>query len=339
MTDNTIKNKEDKGGTVLPIRNLTYSQVGVGLLIFILGIVAILIFQNLSTGEKLTFSTASLVSFLFGIALSAASIVLAIAAITLGKVSERIMIERSDESIRLQNEVFIKTTDALQRIESSTGVTEKRIEDIIAGRAGDISHKIASKIAEERVGRRDARELEQEIKDSLLSELSKAKRSESAEEREKKMEQGEQARKEYKMFQDKVLLSIADSKLTQSEKIGDGHFRQKGEDLVDGVFRVGGERIAVCTFSVSPVLAKAFQNSFWDFLLDIANEIKNGTFNKIILAFDDSLGENEKFTPALNKLRQIIQKDISDSIIVVDGCDGSAASKVKDIFKQIAGNA
>jgi hypothetical protein len=338
MTNNTIKNKEDKGQIVPPMRNLTYSQIGTGLLIFVLGIVATLIFQNLSTGEKLTFSTASLVSFLFGIALSAASIVLAISAITLGKVSERIMIERSDESIRLQNEVFIKTTEAFQRIESSTGVTEKRIEDIIAGRAGDISHKIAGKIAEERVGRRDPRELEQEIRESLLSELSQTKQSASPEQRKKNTEQQEQAHKEYKKFQNKVLLSLADSKLTQSEKIGDGHFTAKGDDLVDGVFRVGRERIAVCTFSGAPVLSATYQDAFWTFLLDIASEIKNGTFTKTILAFDNSLSENDNFTPALNKLRQVIQKDISDSIIVVDGCDGSAASKVEDIVKEMSRN-
>jgi len=339
MTDITIKNKEDKAESVSRPRNLTYSQIGIGLLIFILGVVATLIFQNLSTGEKITFSTASLVSFLFGIALSAASIVLAIAAITLGKVSERIMIERSDESIRLQNEVFVKTTEAFQRIESSTGVTEKRIEDIIAGRAGDISHKLAGKIAEERVGRRDPRQLEEEIRESLLSELSQTKESETPEERKKRIEQQEQALKEYKKFQSKVLLSLADSKLTHSEKIGDGQFRGKGDDLVDGVFTVGKQRVAVCTFSVSPVLTKSFQDSFWDFLLQIAEEIRKGTFKKIILAFDDSLGEKENFTTSLNKLRDIIQKDISDSIIVVDGCNGSAASKVEDIFKEISVNA
>jgi hypothetical protein len=339
MTDITIKNIEDKGESVPRTRNLTYSNIGIGLLIFILGIVATLIFQNFSTGEKITFSTASLVSFLFGIALSAASIVLAIAAITLGKVSERIMIERSDESIRLQNDVFVKTTEAFQRIESLTGVTAKRIEDIIAGRAGDISHKLAGKIAEERVGRRDPRELEQEIRESLLSELLQTKESETAEEDKKRMKQQEQAYKEYNKFKSKVLLSLANSKLTQTEKIGDGQFKGKGDDLVDGVFTVGKQRVAICTFSVSPILAKSFQNSFWDFLIQIANEIRKSTFNKIILAFDNSLGENENFTPSLNKLRDIIQKDISDTIIVVDGCDGSAASKIEDIFKEISGNA
>jgi hypothetical protein len=153
------------------------------------------------------------------------------------------------------------------------------------------------------------------------------------------MEQREQAMKQYRNFQNKVLLSLANSKLSHSEKIGDGQFRGKGDDLVDGVFTVGKQRVAVCTFSLTPVIAKSIQNVFWDFLTDIANEIKTGTFNKVILVFDDSLAENETITPSVNKFRDIIQRDISDSIILVDGCDGSAALKVEDILKEISGNA
>jgi hypothetical protein len=210
---------------------------------------------------------------------------------------------------------------------------------LIRDRAGDISHKLADKIAEERVGRSDPRELEKEIKESLLRGFLRTEKPELDAERKKETEEREQAMKEYRKFQSKFLLSIADSKLTHSEKIGDGKYSGKGDDLVDGVFKVGDQRVGVCTFSVSPALAHSLQGSFFDLLTKIANEIRNGTFNKVILAFNDSLTENNTYTASFNKFRDIIQKDISDSIIMVDDCDGSGALKVEDIFKKISGNA
>src|SRR5262249_30079304 len=118
------------------------------LIAYLLGLVTHLLARNFFSGQPLTFSTPELINFVLSVLLSGASIFLAIAAIALGRFSEQAIIDRSDESIRLQNEVFQKTTDALQRIESSTGVTEKRIEDIISGRVGDLSQR-AARIATE----------------------------------------------------------------------------------------------------------------------------------------------------------------------------------------------
>ena len=104
----------------------------------ILGIVGDELVRNILKKESIIFSTISLITFSIGIILSGASIVLAITAIMLGKISENAMIQRSDESIKLQTDVFVKTIEALQAIKASTGVTQKRIEDIISGRVGDI---------------------------------------------------------------------------------------------------------------------------------------------------------------------------------------------------------
>lgn len=134
---------------------------------YFLGLVTHLITRNFYSGQPLTFSTPELINFTLSVLLSGASIFLAIAAISLGRFSEQAITQRSDESIRLQNEVFQKTTDALQRIESSTGVTEKRIEDIISGRVGDISQKIA-RIATEKQGESN---LEEQIKKSIYEAL------------------------------------------------------------------------------------------------------------------------------------------------------------------------
>lgn len=132
---------------------------------FTIGILTTLLLLRIIQPLPEFFSASSLIVFIFGIALSAAAIVLSVAAISLGKASEQAMIERSDESIRLQNEVFARTTDALQRIKSSTGVTEKRIEDIISGRAGAISDRIVDRLLETReVSTKNRKALERDIR-------------------------------------------------------------------------------------------------------------------------------------------------------------------------------
>jgi len=75
---------------------------------FLLGYAAYGLVQNILAVGTLSFSTPELINFVLSVLLSGASIFLAIAAITLGKFSEQAMIQRSDESIRLQTEVFQK---------------------------------------------------------------------------------------------------------------------------------------------------------------------------------------------------------------------------------------
>jgi hypothetical protein len=134
--------KSSEAATPQPL-NISLKLLGGFVLAYLLGLATHLMAKNFFSGQTLTFSTPELINFVLSVLLSGASIFLAIAAIALGRFSEQAIVQRSDESIRLQNEVFQKTTDALQRIESSTGVTEKRIEDIISGRVGDLSQKIA----------------------------------------------------------------------------------------------------------------------------------------------------------------------------------------------------
>ena len=144
---------------------ITYKQIGVIVLSFSLGLISALLLKNAGTTQASTFTTTELVGFVLSVIVSGASMVLAVAAIALGRASEQAVVTRSDESIRLQNEVFTKTTEALQRIEASTGVTEKRIEDIIAGRVGDISHQIAEMASKGgKQSPKDFKELEENIR-------------------------------------------------------------------------------------------------------------------------------------------------------------------------------
>lgn len=243
--------------------SITYKQLGMLILAFSLGIIAALLFSNASVNTPTTFSTTQLIGFVLTVILSGASIVLAISAILLGKSSEQSVIQRSDESIRLQNEVFQKTTDALQRIESSTGVTEKRIEDIISGRVGDLSQKIAGQIATEKQEASEslsAQEIGEMIKKTLYQSLREegilSRRTPLDEERRRIVEEMEEKEKikqkkigEYKAFNLRFLTSLANRDGLKAMKIGLGEGSASGDDLFDGIYlRKDGKRIGVITF-------------------------------------------------------------------------------------------
>ena len=193
---------------------------------------------NAHTGSPSTFTTTELIGFVLSVILSGASIVLAITAIALGKYSELAIMHRSDESIRLQNEVFVKTTDAPQRIESSTGVTEKRIEDIISGRVGDISQQIAEMaIGGGKYRTRDPRNLEENIRKSLLKTIREDKGGPAdIEARQEKRKKREEERKMYQTAHEKALYAIANMKGIAIEKVGHGNVSESGKELFDGIY-------------------------------------------------------------------------------------------------------
>ncbi|MCG2722771.1 MAG: hypothetical protein L6290_12290 [Thermodesulfovibrionales bacterium] len=244
---------------------ISFRQIGLLIISFLLGFASFGLLQNTLGNHALTFSTPALLGFVISILLAGASIVLAVAAIMLGKFSEQSMIQRSDESIRLQNEVFQKTTDALQRIESSTGVTEKRIEDIISGRVGDISHRIAEIATEgqKRLGKRSFSDIEKEIRNSLMQTLRqedpRLHQKLSEEERQKKRAEAEQREKEYQTYHQRVMSAFANRDDLKMQKAGHGYASNTGDELFDGIFvNTQGIRVAASTF-MSEFESESFQ--------------------------------------------------------------------------------
>lgn len=110
--------------------DVSFKQIFIVFISFVFGIFSILILQNAVKSEITSFTTVDLISFLFSIALSSISIFLAITAIILSKSSEKTIIDRNDAGINLQQDIHLKTLETLKQIEVSTGVTEKRIDDI-----------------------------------------------------------------------------------------------------------------------------------------------------------------------------------------------------------------
>ncbi|MBC8029755.1 MAG: hypothetical protein H7Z16_06555 [Pyrinomonadaceae bacterium] len=321
-------------------RVVSYFQLGIIVMSFIAGVVAALILRNILSSESIVFSTTSLISFLFGIALSAASIVLAVVAIALGKSSERVMIDRSDQSITLQNEVFIKTTEALGRIESSTGVTEKRIEDIISGRAGAISHRIADRLAESKgtATPKSRKSIEEEVKQSLIEEFSVERRKKYEAEVAEKEKVRQQALEKYTAFRDAVLQNISKEPSVMVLKLEPGKFDSEGNDLVDGVFEIREQKIAVDVISTALIVEDYFTFYFPKHLTDLSKEIAKGTFTKCYLVFDDAIDDSD-FRKVLDEFRAIMRTDISARMPVVTG-DVESVSKmiIEELNKADSGN-
>jgi len=314
MKKNPNNGSPSRGG------GISYQSLLIAVISFVIGATVSVIFTKILGSGQVTFSITGIITFLFGIALASASIVLAIAAITLGRTSERTMVERSDESIRLQNEVFVKTTDALARIESSTGVTEKRIEDIIAGRAGAIAERL---VEHRRIGYRNREEIEKDIRESMLKELPVVSSSKQPSIKDQELEANKlkEANEEYDTFKQQVLFHVSDFPKTKTRKMGDGSFGSFGHDLADAVYETPTGCFAVCTFSIKPIFGDKFgiEGSFRKFIDSILSELSSGTFQQMILVFDGKLDEDNKFTKQIENSRVIAKDELFSRIRFIDG--------------------
>jgi hypothetical protein len=293
-------------------KKITIGQILTVIGSILIGIISVLLIQNCLGEEKIEFNTMGLLGFVLSIIFGGASIVLAITAIHLGKSSESMMVDRSEKSIELQTEIYIKTNEALKKIESSTGVTEKRIEDIIAGRVGDIANKL---VDDRIVTGRDKGKLERELRKSLTGEIT----PEEKKIREAKRIEEEQTQEKYKEYKDSVLLTIANSNNSKTLKIGDGGFSESGEKLVDGLFEINNQKVGICTFFSAPFYEDIFGTDIDKFLNNIAEEISSGTFNKVYLAFNEESVITDRFNKEIDKIKSLYKVDISSQIELLTG--------------------
>lgn len=289
--------------------NVSLAQLTMALVWLFLGAALAELVRNISGAEKVTFSTTELVGFVLSVVLSAASIVLAIAAIWLGKISELSMVRRSDESIRMQNEVYIKTTEALKRIESSTDVTEKRIEDIIAGRAGDISHRIAE-LTSGRTGlSRDPASLEREIR--RIIEGTKAPKPEDEVKRREAMIAHQ---KRYKAFHGSLLAAFANKADSKAVKLGDGSMDAEGIELFDVVVQAAGKTIAGSAFQAR----SSFENTaFPQYLLKVSQALASGAVDQVVLAFDRPTEDQPKLAEEVKAILSVYKGEPEKKVTVV----------------------
>lgn len=296
--------------------SITYKQIGIVTVAFVLGVIVALLLSNSQSSVTSNFTTTELIGFVLSVILSGASIVLAIAAIALGKSSEQAVINRSDESIRLQTEVFTKTTDALQAIKSSTDVTEKRIEDIISGRAGDLSKQIAELASDEtESGNINVKELEEKIRKSLTQSFEKKELSDSErEERAKRRAESQRKRVLYEKNHDSLLFSLANKPEVKIEKLGHGTPSTDHEpsERYDAILNKNGTKTAVSTFA--PIDSdRLIMRSYSEILKSLASPLQSENIDKLyLIQFNDS--ESKTDISSLQEAVDLMKDEIASRI-------------------------
>lgn len=307
-------------------KKLKLSSLILFLIAFILGCIATLIVKNTLQSEMIQFSTLGLIGFVLSIIFGGASIVLAINAIQLGRSSEDAIIKRNDESIRTQNEVFQKTIEVLSRIESSTGVTEKRIEDIIAGRVGQIADKLSFG------NLTDRDKIERELRKSLSKELTPEER----EMQEKKKKERDEARKRYDIHHEKTLLTLSNANEFSVLKLGDhGSYGGDGATLFDGLFLVDDNKIGISVFSSEPLLADIFVRGFDQFVTKCAQAISNGIINYFFYVSTEESEVSKKLQAQLKESSNLFKDDLKNSIYILTGNDEELIEKIKKTVANI----
>lgn len=277
---------------------------------FILGIVVTLISENVLEKEILSFSTVGLIGFVLSIIFGGASIVLAINAIHLGRSSEDAIIKRNDESINTQNEVFQKTIEVLSRIESSTGVTEKRIEDIIAGRVG----QIADKLSYGNLTDRDR--IEKELRRSLSRRLS----PEEKELQEKMEKERNEAKERYDKYHESTLLQLSNEPEFNVLKLGDhGSYDGEGLKLFDGLFSISEKKVGISVFSNEPLLETTFVRGFEQFVTKVAQALSNGTIDYFFYISQDDSEISKKLNSQLKESSNLFKDDLKSRIFILTG--------------------
>jgi hypothetical protein len=315
-------NIERQSGTSAPQKlTISLQLLGGFALVFILGLTTHLLARNFFSGQALTFSTPELLNFVLSVLLSGASIFLAIAAIALGRFSEQAIVQRSDESIRLQNEVFQKTTDALQRIESSTGVTEKRIEDIISGRVGDLSQKIA-RIATETQdpqGKDQGKDVEAAIRKALYETLREEgitgrsfPNTPSAEEislRNRNLAE-KLAEEEYGKASTAFMQALSVRSDLKAVKMSRGHIGKPGDEMYDGIYVLAdGTRIGIVDFGLHHS-ANTINTAITGVLRDLQN-------NNVKKAYVVYYGPKERIEPTFNEVISVIDPKLKNRISLI----------------------
>lgn len=305
---------------------LEWKTLGLVAISFSLGIVAFNIFLNYESAEDSSFSVTELLSFTLSVLLSGASIVLAFAAIRLGRSSEDAIMRRGDESMKIQNEVFVKTTEALARIESSTGVTEKRIEDIIAGRAGDISHAVAEQARKTGLGpQKNMKGFEESVRKSLLENIKldtdpklreKIRKQRAKEERQETLYQG---------AHNQLLASISTSERLVAQKMGHAHPANSGDDAFDAIYVKDGEKIALSTFR--PDAHSRFAEQL------ISGAISNNEVSAVSKLFVVLFTKDkpDKRIATLEHYLGLLRPDLASRIFLVDGHYGDVDSMAEQI--------
>ncbi len=297
-------------------KGVHYSYTLTAISAFIFGVIAILLFNNYASAEKISFSTVGIINLVFSIGLSTASIVLAITAIVLSKKSEQTIMQRNDDGIKYQSEIFNKTIDVLSKIETSTGISEKRIEDI--------TREIKS-IERSKPGPKSK---DDQVKEALRRALHS--HPEKSDIRSKKVPDKQEE------FTKSVMETLSQIRGVSLVRVSSGDFDESGEEMVDGIFSMAGQRFSVSTFyfyGPAKIANFADSDTYKQYFLNLASEISKNTFEKSFLVFNKDVDNDEEFKNLFNSTLNILDKKIAPKIVLASG----SLENIKKVIAQVLG--
>jgi len=225
---------------------------------------------------------------------------------------------QTTEGRDLQNALFTRTIEVLARIESSSGINEKRIDDI--------SRAVAE------LPRHTAQNREEEIRKIVRTNLLPDSSPSSS------RVDNRIAEEEYKNeenFKNKIVLGVANIRDINVEKIGEGDIEGRGDDLVDGIFSYSGKRFTVSTFYIrNPDQEISFvdDESFKSYLVNLGNRISEDAYVKCFLVFNKLQSNDTDFGAAYKQVTQLVDEKIRNGIEILVG---SPEEILTDLGKKI----
>ena len=316
---------------------VTYGQIVWTLIVFSTGAVVTLLIQNALGTEKFTFGTVDLLNFMFGVSLAGASTLLAVVAIGLAKSGEQTMIDRSDKSIQLQNQVFQQTIGALSSIQTSTGTTEKRIEDIIAGRTAlqNLAQNAAVRVVETYEGSDQpapdtgvvAHAIEQSL-DSILNEMKDPNGRPDAEESLARFIRTTGMNISDK-FTDEIKNALLADPNALVERFPLGIAIARDENVFDAIVRVVDMRVGIGTINTSAPFGPGELSRF---LRTVHDLLGRHIIERAIIVIDAPLKNNPEMLNTFHT--ELVTK--TQRIYIVDGPAENAVGRLHRIVKDIA---
>jgi len=301
--------------------SVTWSSIYVSAGFFLSGVISALFLFDMKDTPA-SFTPLDLIGFSLSVALSGASIVLALAAMSSSRASEDALTRRSDESIRLQNEVFLKTTEALAKIESSTGVTEKRIEDIIAGRVGAIAESVAEStlkggkpVSEKELQARVQEAIQQAVSPAgnLAPEVRAERMAKLAEVR----RQRQLNESEYLQKHEALLQGLAGSGGLKALRLGHGDVQEEGPEKFDALYRLNsGKKVWLSTFRSNTDTSEVSE-----FFIGLPKLLSDVEVEKLFIVL---FGVKEEVEAAVKEVISAFKDELSRKIFVTNTPDPDA---------------
>ncbi|MFA7257171.1 MAG: hypothetical protein WC047_06330 [Kiritimatiellales bacterium] len=350
-------------------KGVTIETLGIILGASIFGATAAVSIMRAMQGGTETVSITGLLSFLLTLGLSLSAIVLSVAAIALSRTAERTITQKSEEMSAGQTAMFAQTVAAIEHVvKSSVRRIGEEIADTVYKKFERLAEEIRNSLPSRDVLRADVTEaVERSLADAGIVVKQKddgpdkpekpvAKPEPEAAVTEEKVlteevaaeplapepvtdEIREKADRKYGEFKDIVLLGVANYPGVIARKIGEGHYRTEGDELVDGVFIVQNEKVAVCTFCTGDIIVDRFMgetgDSFNGFLHSLFNELKRGHFTRVLLVFDGQLANTSPYAKALNGLSGRIDTETFSRFELFEGTPAVVIPELTERISQL----